>query len=102
MRKFRGFYCTYTQAGCNTKKTPMKLILTIFSFLILNLVNARTKFKVEGKETKTWISIYSLIDESGKTLKVLDSAKYYSSINSNDYGFFSVFGKKKYLRLDSN
>jgi hypothetical protein len=105
MRKFREFYCRYKQAGYNTTKTPMKLILTIFSFLILNLVNAQTKFKVEGKETKTWRSIYSLIDESGKTLKVLDSAKYYISMNSNDYGFFAVFGKKNisgWKAIDAN
>ena len=83
----------------------MKLKIIILSILFLNLLNAQTKFKVVEKETNSWRSIYSLVDENNKTLKVLDSAKYYHSPNSDKYGYFAIFGMKNnpnWTAIDSN
>ena len=72
----------------------MKNHLFLF-FLILNLsVEAQTKFKIEEKETDTWRSIYSLVDENNRTLRVLDSAKYYMPFSGFEFGYFAVITKK--------
>jgi len=72
----------------------MKNHLFLF-FLIVNLsVEAQTKFKLVEKETDTWRSIYSLVDENNKTLRVLDSAKYYMPLNGFEFGYFAVIAKK--------
>ena len=76
----------------------------LFSFF-LSLFNAQIKFKVDVKETNTWRNIYSLIDEKNKTIKVLDSAKYYVSMSGSDFGYFAIFGKKNHAgwsAIDSN
>ena len=68
--------------------------LHILLILIVNLtVQAQTKFKLVEKETDTWRSIYSLVDENNKTLKVLDSAKYYMPFSGFEYSYFAVIGK---------
>lgn len=72
----------------------MKSILIILLFIGLVSAKAQTKFKLVEKETDTWRSIYSLVDENNKTLKVLDSAKYYMTLSGFDYGYFAVVGKK--------
>lgn len=83
----------------------MKKITYILSVLFLSNLSAQTKFKVEQKETKTWKSVYSLIDEKNNLIKVLDSSKYYVSFNNDDYRYFAVFGKKGspgWTAIDSN
>ncbi len=72
----------------------MKFTLTLLSVLLFNIVTAQTKFKVVGTEIENWRNIYSLVDEYGKTLKVLDTAKYYISMNDDTLGYFAIFGKK--------
>lgn len=72
----------------------MKFTLTLLSVFIFNIITAQTKFKVVGTETENWRNIYSLVDEYGKALKVLDTAKYYISMNDDTLGYFAVFGKK--------
>lgn len=83
----------------------MKLKIAILSILFLNTVNAQTKFKVVQEETGTWRSIYSLVDEGGKVIRVLDSAKYLISFNVNNFGYFAVFGVKNksgWTAIDAN
>ena len=83
----------------------MKLNLIILFSFFLSLFNAQIKFKVDVKETNTWRNIYSLIDEKNKTIKVLDSAKYYVSMSGSDFGYFAIFGKKNHAgwsAIDSN
>ena len=72
----------------------MKIKLIIISFIFLAKLSAQTKFKVEQKETETWRSVYSLIDEKNNLIKVLDSSKYYITFNFDNYVYFAVFGKK--------
>lgn len=72
----------------------MKFTLTLLSVFLFNIVTAQTKFKVVETETENWRNIYSLVDEYGKTLKVLDTAKYYISMNDDTLGYFAIFGKK--------
>lgn len=66
----------------------------ILSILFLSKLSAQTRFKVEQKETETWRSVYSLIDEKNDLIKVLDSSKYYITFNFDNYGYFAIFGKK--------
>ena len=72
----------------------MRLKFIILSILFLSKLSAQTRFKVEQKETETWRSIYSLIDEKNDLIKVLDSSKYYITFNFDNYGYFAIFGKK--------
>jgi hypothetical protein len=72
----------------------MKNHLILF-FLIISLsIKAQTKFKLIEKETDTWRSIYSLVDENNKTLRVLDSAKYFMPLSGFEFGYFAVIAKK--------
>lgn len=83
----------------------MRLLLLIVSILFLNCLYAQTKFKVRQDETETWRSIYSLIDEKGKQLRVLDSSKYIMSFTIDNYGYFAVFVKKGFpgwVAIDTN
>jgi hypothetical protein len=73
----------------------MKLKFIILSVLFLSQLSAQTKFKVVEKETESWKSIYSLVDEKNNIIRVLDSSKYNINFNFN-YGYFAVFGKKGY------
>ena len=76
----------------------MKFTLTLISIFLFNIVTAQTKFKVVVTETENWRNIYSLVDEYGKTLKVLDTTKYYTSMNMNDdtFRYFAIFGIKNH------
>jgi hypothetical protein len=83
----------------------MKKITYLLSVLFLSNLSAQTKFKVEQKETKTWRSVYSLIDKKNNLIKVLDSSKYFITFNNDDYRYFAVFGKKGspgWTAIDSN
>jgi hypothetical protein len=83
----------------------MKKITYLLSVLFLSNLSAQTKFRVEQKETKTWRSVYSLIDEKNNLIKVLDSSKYYVTFDNHDYRYFAVFGKKGspgWTAIDSN
>jgi len=83
----------------------MKLKIIILLFLIFNFLTAQTKFKVDEKQTETWRSIYSLVDENNKTLKVLDSAKYIHFMSGYEYGYFAICQKKGspgWSAIDSN
>jgi len=71
----------------------MKNLLILLLLIINTSVQAQTKFKLVEKETDTWRSIYSLVDENNKTLKVLDSAKYYISFSGFEYSYFAVIAK---------
>jgi len=70
--------------------------ITIISSLLFfsHFALGQTKFKVEVKETDTWRSIYSLVDEQGKVIRQLDTSMYYVSFNNDQFGYFGVFGKK--------
>jgi len=46
-----------------------------------------------------------MVDEEGKTIKVLDTAKYSISFNDESYRYFAVFGikgEKEWCAIDSN
>lgn len=81
--------------------------ITTITILLLfcNLSYGQKKFKVEVKETETWRDIYYLIDEDGKMIKQLDTAKYLISFNNEQYVYFAVFGKKgssDWIAIDAN
>jgi len=61
----------------------MKFTLILLSVFTFNIVTAQTKFKVVETEAENWQSIYSLVDEYGKTLKVLDTNENKIRINLN-------------------
>ncbi len=65
-----------------------------FLLLFWNCSYGQKKFRVEVKETGTWREIYTLVDEEGKIIRQLDTAKYYLSFNNDQYVYFAVFGKK--------
>src|SRR5690606_17046065 len=69
------------------------LIVLIISFCTLT-VESQTKFKIVQNETDTWRSIYSLVDENNKTIKVLDSASYFMVWSGFEYAYFAVVAKK--------
>jgi len=52
------------------------------------------KFKIKEVETKTWRSLFYTVDEKGKTIKELDTAKYFMRMSDDKYGYFAVFGVK--------
>jgi hypothetical protein len=59
-----------------------------------NLLYGQKKFKVVAKETGTWRDIYCLVDEQGKLIRELDTAKYYVCFNNEQYVYFAIFGIK--------
>jgi hypothetical protein len=78
-------------------KLSVKLVsfLTISLFVLCyNLCYGQKKFKVETRDTANWKHIYSLVDEQGKIIRQLDTAKYYVSFGGSQYGYFAIFGKK--------
>lgn len=83
----------------------MKYLL-ILLFLIGNLsLEAQTKFKLVENQTDTCRSIYSLVDEKNKTIRILDSTKYYIALSCLDFGYFAILGKKDlpgWSAIDSN
>ena len=73
-----------------------KTILTIFLLLTFTISYGQKKFKVVEKETETWRSIYYLVDTNGKTIRQLDTSKYYTCFTIDGYGYFAIFGKKDF------
>ncbi|PWA05363.1 WG repeat-containing protein [Flavobacterium psychrotolerans] len=69
----------------------MKHIFYIITFLISFNNFGQEKFKIKQVETKSWKSIYYLVNEKGKTIKELDTAKYVISLNDDRYRYFAVF-----------
>lgn len=65
------------------------LTITILLFFC-HFAHAHKKFKVEVKETETWRSIYTLLDEHGKKIRQLDTSMYYVSFNNDNFGYFAV------------
>lgn len=81
------------------------LILTILIFLFVCNTYGQTKFKVVVTETGTWRELYSLVDENGKTIRKLDTSKYYVCFTSESYGYFAIFGMKGFkgwAAIDAN
>ena len=77
-------------------KTMLLKPLNIIFLLLLfsNLLCGQKKFKVTVKVYDTWREIYSLIDEQGKLIRQLDTAKYYTCFNDDQYVYFAIFGIK--------
>jgi WG repeat protein len=71
--------------------TTLNIIILLF---FCHFASGQTKFKVQVKETDTWRSIYSFVDEQGKVIRQLDTSLYYVSFNNEQFGYFAVFGKK--------
>ncbi|MCS4436812.1 WG repeat-containing protein [Aquiflexum gelatinilyticum] len=71
-----------------------------FIFLGLLIVSACNSdnpelFKVEIKETGSWVMIFDLVNQDGKTIRTLDTTKYFSiDLNNYDYGHFAIFQLK--------
>jgi hypothetical protein len=70
-----------------------------FLFILLLLLCIGTtygqkKFKVVVTETNTWRDIYSFVDEDGKFIRQLDTAKYLVCFNTDQYVYFAIFGVK--------
>lgn len=83
----------------------MKHFLYVFLFLTSFNNFGQTSFKIKEVATKDWKSIYCMVDEAGKTIKVLDTAKYIISFNDESYRYFAVFGikgEKEWCAIDSN
>lgn len=73
----------------------MKHFLFITLLLIFsNVVSGQAKFRIKAVEGKNWKSTYYIVDEKGKAIKELDTAKYIISMNSDDYKYFAVFFMK--------
>jgi hypothetical protein len=68
-----------------------------FIFLGLLIVSACNSdnselFKVEIKETGSWVMIFDLVNQDGETIRTLDTTKYFSiDLNNHDYGHFAIF-----------
>lgn len=49
-------------------------------------------FKVEIRDTKSWVMIFDLVNLDGETIRTLDTMKYFSiDLNNNDFGHFAIF-----------
>jgi len=59
-----------------------------------NYLYAQKKFKVVVTETGSWQEMYSLVDENGKLIRRLDTAKYLVCFNPDQYVYFAIFGVK--------
>ena len=83
----------------------MKQILYLTALLISLNNFGQTKFKIKEVETKSWKSIYYIVNEKGETIKELDTAKYVVSMNDDKYRYFAVFmikGESGWSAIDSN
>ena len=83
----------------------MKHIFYLIIFLISGKNFGQTKFKIKEVETKTWKSIYYTVDEKGKIIKELDTAKYFARMSDDNYRYFAVFGIKNepgWSAIDAN
>lgn len=68
--------------------------LTLLLLLSVGITYGQKKFKVVVKETGGWQEIFSLVDEDGKLIRQLDTAKYFVSFNPDEYVYFAVFGMR--------
>ncbi len=83
----------------------MKHLLFLSTLLICLTSFGQTKFKIKVVETKNFKSIFYFIDEQGKTIRELDTAKYLYSFSDDSYRYFTVFAMKKesgWCAIDSN
>lgn len=71
-----------------------RAITIILFVLFYSFCYGQKKFKVEVKERESWKQTFSLVDEQGKFIQQLDTAKYYISLNNRQYGYFAIFGIK--------
>jgi hypothetical protein len=81
----------------------------IFLGLILMLacnINKPETFKVEIRDTGSWLMIFDLVNRDGKTIRTLDTTKYFSiDLNNNDYGHFAIFqlnDRQGFYAINSN
>lgn len=78
--------------------------LLIFIAFFSNAIGQK-KFKIKVEEISNWRSIYYIVDEKGKAIKKLDSAKYSFSVNKNKYQSFAIFyikGESGWCAIDIN
>lgn len=68
--------------------------LTSLFLLFIGITYGQKKFKVVVKETGSWQEIFSLVDENGKLIRQLDTAKYFVCFNSDKYVYFAIFGMR--------
>jgi hypothetical protein len=61
----------------------------------MGITYGQKKFKVVVKETSSWQEIFSLVDENGKLIRQLDTAKYFVCFNSDKYVYFAIFGMRE-------
>jgi hypothetical protein len=74
---------------------PSKQVYTFFFLLLFsNFLYAQKRFKVTVKVYDTWRKKYSIINERGKLIRRLDTAKYFTCFNYDHYVYFAVFDKK--------
>lgn len=68
----------------------------IFLFIFMSFINtsAQEKFKIKEVEGKDWKSTYYIINEKGKNVKQLDTAKYTICMSGDKYCYFAIFGIK--------
>ncbi|MES2874577.1 MAG: WG repeat-containing protein [Bacteroidota bacterium] len=83
----------------------IRTIIILLFVLFYSICYGQKKFKVEANDTGTWKQIYSLVDEQGKLIQQLDTAKYYVTFRFGQYGHFAIFGKKDspgWTAIDAN
>lgn len=72
----------------------MRFIIFIISIIFSNSFG-QSKFKIKTEENEKFETSYYVVDEKGKTLKQLDSAKYIILLDTDDdYRYFAIFGMK--------
>lgn len=69
-------------------------ILTLLLLLGFGITYGQKKFKVVVKETGDWREVFTLVDENGKLLRELDTAKYFMCFNPGEYVYFAIFGMR--------
>lgn len=83
----------------------MRCYFFIILFLFFSNSFGQTKFKIKRLETKSWKSVYYIVDEKGEIIKELDSTKYIMSMNDEVYKYFAVFaikGESDWSAIDIN
>jgi hypothetical protein len=85
----------YGVVGGNTLMMNIRqFILTLLLVLSVGITYGQKKFKVVVKETGGWQEIFSLVDENGKLIRQLDTARYFVNFNPDEYVYFAVFGMR--------
>ncbi len=72
----------------------LRFILWMLLLISTSNTYAQKKFKVVVTETDNWRNIYSFVDENGKLIRQLDTAKYLMCFNPDVYVYFAIFGVK--------